>query len=85
MVITDLVDTQFLLGMDFLSQYRINIDVTHQCLSTKGGEVKFVTRTAPQTKTSRIKGAKACTIPPNTVIFITAKAVDYTTSKAFTG
>ena len=85
MIVTDLVDTQCLLGMDFLSQNSINIDVTRQCLSTQAGDVKFVKRTAPQTKTSRIKGAKSYTIPANTVMFITAKAVDYDPSKVFTG
>ena len=85
MIVTDLVDTQCLLGMDFLSLNSINIDVTRQCLSTQAGDVKFVKRTTPQTKTSRIKGAKSYTIPANTVMFITAKAVDYDPTKVFTG
>jgi hypothetical protein len=85
MIITDLVDNNCLLGMDFLSQSNVNIDVSRQCLSTPKGDVRFMKRTTQQTKTSRIKGAKTYTIPANTVMFIHAKAVDYDSNKSFMG
>ena len=76
MIITDLVDTHCLLGMDYLSKHNMNIDVTRQCITSARGSTTFLKRPKQLQKSSAVRSAKTCTIPPNTVMFIKAKASD---------
>ena len=42
MIITDMVDSTCLIGMDFLSQHQMNVDVVHRRLTSKRGETAFL-------------------------------------------
>ena len=69
-VVTDLLDTHALLGMDFLSEHHITIDCPNRCLISDHGSVDFMSPPEPMKCTSIVKSANRVVIQPNTVIFI---------------
>ena len=73
MIITDLIDSHFLLGLDFLSLHQMNVDVTHRCITSIKGSSKFLPSPKQLQNRSRIKCAKTYTVPASSVMFIKAK------------
>ena len=80
MIITDLVDTHFLLGLDFLSDHQMNLDITRRCITSQAGESKFLQTPKQLLKRSAVKCARTYTVPASSVMFIKAKASDCVTS-----
>ena len=76
MIITDLVDTHCLIGLDFLKEHQMNIDVTHRCITSKNGKTEFLQESRQLKKTCTLRAIKPYIVPANTVMFIKAKAPD---------
>ena len=85
MIVSNLIDTHFLIGMDFLKPNKINIDVTRQCITSPHGNSQFLNRFKQQSKPSPLVSAKTRTIPANTVMFITATVTDFDRDYCSTG
>ena len=72
-IITALVDTTCLLGLDFLNQHNINIDITRQVLSSDKGVSHFLQHPKLLKKNTTVKSTAAYLVPPNTVMYIKGK------------
>ena len=69
-VVTDFLDTEFLLGMDFLHEHKITLDIGNRTLISPRGNSPFYNKPTNIEKTSKIRSKKTITIPPNTRRFI---------------
>lgn len=74
-IITSLVDTTCLLGLDFLNEHDININITEQTLSSKNGVSHFLKQPKLLNKKCTVKSTATYCIPPNTVMYIKGKTV----------
>ena len=79
-VITDLVDTTCLLGMNFLTANHINVDIINQRLTSASGSSPFLKKPSQLLNHSTVKSSAHYSVPPNTVMFITAYTKDYSNS-----
>ena len=73
-IVTDMLDVEFLLGLDFLEENKLTIDFGNSVLRTYGGqycELYEKPRDTPHVKKIRCK--ETVTIPPRTVQFISGK------------
>ena len=73
-IITDLVDTTCLLGMDFLTGQNISINMSQRTLFSPHGKTNFLRTLKQLQNKAAVKCARRQTIPPNTVAFIKCKA-----------
>ena len=76
MIVTDLVDTHCLIGLDFLKDHQMNIDIARRCITSRNGQASFLQQLRQLKKTCVVRSSKPYTVPANTVMFIKAKAPD---------
>ena len=73
-VVTDLLDTEFLIGDDFLRSNRMNLDYRSCKLSLPNGDsVPFTEKPENVKKQIKVRCSKVTVIPPNTVQCISGK------------
>ena len=72
-IVSDLVENDFLIGMDFLTNNEIVIDIPSKALKTNFGKSKFIEKPGPLYKSRKIKVSKIVTLQPNTVNFVKAE------------
>ena len=72
-IVTDLVDTHFLIGLDLLKTHYINIDIKRRCITSRNGQAPFIQQLRQLKKTHVVRLSKPYTIPANTVMFIKAQ------------
>ena len=76
LIVTDLLDTHCLIGMDVLSNNNVSIDFKARCLRSRNGTTEFLKPVKPLKATSRVRCAGRYTVPANSVMFIRARASD---------
>ncbi len=73
-VVTDLLDTEFLIGDPFLRDMKVSVDYEESCLKFPGGSsVKFKDRPLNVTEKMRIRCNKTTVLQPNSIQFIQGK------------
>ena len=72
-IITDHMDTELLIGIDFLKDYKITLNMNNSTLQTQYGECKFFRKPKDINKTMRIKCSNTTTIPPITIQYLKGK------------
>lgn len=71
--VTQKMDTDFLLGMDFLSLHGVTLDLNNNILRTAAGTSKIFSKPHSEPRTLKIKAKQTTIIPPNTMMFIRGK------------
>ena len=84
-IVTDLVDTHSLLGLDFLQSYNLSIDVPERCLRSSNGTTPFLQPQQLLKNVSRVKCSKTVTIPPDSIQYITGKAEGVRSDRSYSG
>jgi hypothetical protein len=69
-IITDFLDTQFLLGLDFLREKKVILNMERGTLNTQHGSTPFFDKPRNIHKTMKIRCNRTTIIPPNTVQYI---------------
>ena len=72
-IVTDNMDTEFLIGIDFLQRHKITLNLGENSLHTTVGSCKFFNRPKTSDKTAKIRAQKTTVIPPNTMQYIRGK------------
>ena len=72
-IVTDSMDTEFLIGIDFLQRHKITLNLGENSLQTSVGSCKFFNRPKTSDKTAKIRAQKTTVIPPNTMQYIRGK------------
>ena len=83
MVVTDLLDTHCLIGLDFLTSANTNIDVKNKCLTSTEGSAPFLKQPKLLKRTSVVRSRKTVTIPPNTVMHLNCKVPGLDNSSSY--
>ena len=73
-IITDMQDSDFLIGNDILCEYGINIDMQGRTLQSKFGSSKFISKVKQLDKCLKIRCDKTVIVPPNSAMLLTGKA-----------
>ena len=85
LIITDLVDTTCLLGMDFLNRKKIGIDLRLQALVSRSGKAPFLPMIKQLQEVAAVRNTKRCVIPPNTIMFIRGSVDKVDVNYAYSG
>ena len=73
-VLTDLLDTEFLIGDDFLRSNKVTLNYnTCRMLLPNGDSVPFTDKPENVTKQIKVRCSKISVIPPNTIQYISGK------------
>ena len=73
-VVTDLLDTEFLIGDDFLRSNRVNLDYRScRLILPNGDNVSFTEKPENVKKQIKVRCSKVTVIPPNTVRYVSGK------------
>lgn len=73
-LISDTIDTDFLIGMDIIESNNINIDITNHCLILpSGANLYFINQPRTIPKRMKIKCKTTTVIPANTALFLQGK------------
>ena len=72
-IVTDQMDTEFLIGIDFLKDHKITLNLGDGTLQTHQGSCKFFNKPHSTPKTMKIRAEKTTIIPPNTMQYMRGK------------
>ena len=69
-VVTDFLDTDFLIGMDFMYHNNITLDIGSQLFISPNGSARFFNKPLDVPRTMKIRCKQNITVPPNSRQFI---------------
>ena len=84
LIVTDLLDTHCLMGMDLLKACKANIDIEAQCLRSCSGTAPFLKQPEQLRNTATVKCRKTVTVPPNSVMFVNARTIGVHNDRCYT-
>ena len=71
-IATDFLDTEILIGLDFMQQNYITLDAGHGLFQTPYGSCKFFDKPKNVEKTMKIRCKKTTVVQPNTIQYYPA-------------
>ena len=72
-VVTGFLDTEFLIGLNFMRDKRVTLDMGNGLLTTPSGSTPFYEKPPNVERTMKIRCKSTVTIPPNTVQYVRGK------------